>query len=204
MALSGTFGGVLGDKENAGSEARAAAAAAEGKLAQEIAHHLKGAAPSPFACGKQQQQHGISKSSGLTPTMRSFFFAGAAGAPTADAAVNGSSSPKAVIGAAGPVLPLSPSSTAARVSNTNFDRYGGGGREGISPYSRTVRGTGFAQAHAGAAVLRVPAGRAKKPAASRREAQQEHRAGCGVDGDEVSFFCSGVRVRRRCSVLCFL
>ena len=185
LALSGVFGGVLGDKENAGSEARAAAvAAAQGKLAQEVAHHLKGAAPSPSACCKQQQQqqqqqqHGLSKTSGLTPTMRSVFFAAtAAAAPAADA-VN---SPKAVVGAAGLVLPLSPS------SNTNFDRYGGGGREGMSPYSRTVGGTGFALAHAGAAVLRGPATRTKKPVASKREAQE--RRGCGVDGDEVRF-CS--------------
>eukprot|EP00752_Nemacystus_decipiens_P001359 g1348.t1 len=180
-AHSGTFGGVPGDKENAGSEARAAA---EGKLAQEIAHHLKAAAPSPGACGKQQQQqqqqqqqHGQPKTpSGLTPTMRSMFFAAAAAAsttpPAAAAAADVVSSPKAVIGGGGPMLPLSPSSTA----KTNF-----GSREGISPYSRTARVTGFAQAHAGA-VLRVPASRTSKPAASRREAKE--RRDCAVDADE--------------------
>eukprot|EP00903_Cladosiphon_okamuranus_P019114 g17586.t2 len=173
---SGTFGGVLGDKENAGSEARAAAAAAAapatGKLAQEIAHHLKGATPSPGASGKpHQHQHGLLRKT-------SVFFA----ATTADSM----NSPKAATTAAGPVLPLSPSSTATRFSNTNFDRYGGGGgREGMSPYCRTV---GFAHAPApapapapSAAALRLPASRPKKTAASRREVQE--RRGCGVDAD---------------------
>lgn len=115
--------------------------------------------------------------------MRSVFFA----ATAADSVNN----PKAAIAAAatGPVLPLSPSSIATRFSNTNFDHYGGrGGREGISPYSRTFRGAGFAHAHApspSAAALRLPASRPKKPVASRREEQE--RRGCGVDVDEVRF-----------------
>ncbi|CAN0414295.1 unnamed protein product, partial [Ectocarpus fasciculatus] len=194
---SGTFGGVPGEKENAGAEARAAAVA-EGKLAVEVSHHLKGAL-SPGVRGTQwqhfHQPSTPSKANNVPSTPPSIPFTGSAGETAAAAAAAG----RAVAGADGPVLPLSPSATAARsmnaLSHPTFDRGTGFSLSTARRVSvRAVRaksgggGDGFTHAHAPAVVLRVPPGRPssarKLTASGRREAHE--RGDLELDVAEVS------------------
>ncbi|CBN76466.1 hypothetical protein Esi_0000_0052 [Ectocarpus siliculosus] len=199
---SGTFGGVPGDKENAGAEARAAAVA-EGKLAVEVSHHLKGAL-SPGVRGTQWQHYHQpstpSRANNVPSTPPSIPFTGSAAETATAAAAAG----RAGSGAGGAVLPLSPSATAARSMNalghSTFDRGTGFSLSAARRVSvRAVRarsgsgsggggGDGFTHAHSPAVVLRVPQGRPtsarKLMAGGRREALE--RGDLELDVAEVS------------------
>ncbi|CAM9353312.1 unnamed protein product [Ectocarpus sp. 6 AP-2014] len=199
---SGTFGGVPGDKENAGAEARAAAVA-EGKLAVEVSHHLKGAL-SPGVRGTQWQHYHQpstpSRANNVPSTPPSIPFTGSAAETATAAAAAAAGRAGAGAGADGAVLPLSPSATAARSMNalghSTFDRgFSLSAARRVSAKAVRARsgsggggGDGFMHAHSPAVVLRVPQGRPTNPrklmAGDRREALE--RGDLELDVAEVS------------------
>lgn len=158
-SLSGWFGGVRGDKENAGAEARVAAAGA--KLAVDIARYVEEAATaaSPSARGSAKQKPAVPSAAiggGVVspPAALPPVFFGTALDPAASSSCTGADGG----GPAVPPYPLSPSSTAAasaavtsRSLHVAIDRGtgngsagggGGGGSEGRALHPRTVAAAG--------------------------------------------------------------